>query len=220
MSVIKKAEFVKRDIVKRHGCKGLCARCARAHRMIDEMLLSNIPAGYWLLSMDKFVGSAKLKEITTAYMEKIEDKYMNGESICFAGSQGTGKTMSSICILKSAIKKGFSTRYTTASDVLNEITDSKRSSVFRGLLREADFLVMDELDSRFFVSDSAKELFSGIYENIFRYRTHNSLPTIICTNETSGILDVFYGQSKQAIDSLNNQYLKIYPVVGKDFRRK
>lgn len=219
MSVVKKAELVKREIVEKHGCNSLCAKCARSHRMVDCMVDSNIPVGYWFLTMEKFTGAAKLKEITDKYIENIQDNYMHGKSICFAGNQGTGKTMSSICILKKAIKKGFGAHYTTASDIFNKMTERQNYGV-REVLRETDFLVIDELDSRFFVSDSAKELFSGIYENIFRFRSHNMLPTIICTNETDSILNVFYGQSKQAVDSLNSQYLKIYPVVGQDFRRK
>jgi len=145
---------------------------------------------------------------------------MEGKSICLAGSQGTGKTMSSICILKAAIRQGFDVYYTTASDMLNELTDFKNSTERRNRLRTTDFLLIDELDSRFFTSDSVKELFSGIYENIFRYRAHNQMPTIICTNETEGILNVFYGAGRQSIDSLNRQYLKIHPVVGKDYRKQ
>ncbi|NNK85420.1 MAG: ATP-binding protein [Desulfobacterales bacterium] len=219
MSVVKKAEFVKKEIVDRHGCNGLCAKCARSHRMVDLMVESSIPVGYWFLTMEKFTGAPKLKEITTQYIDEIQDNYMSGNSVCFAGNQGTGKTMSSICILKKAIKKGFSAHYTTASDILNKMTE-RGNGATRDVLRESDFLVIDELDSRFFVSDSAKELFSGIYENIFRFRSHNMLPTIICTNETDGILNIFYGASVQSINSLNHQYLKTYPVVGQDFRRK
>ena len=126
--------------------------------------------------------------------------------------------MSSLFILKSAIKKGYTAYYTTAIDILNEIV-KKDSYLFRDLLKKVDFLVIDELDSRFFPSDSSKELFSSIYENIFRTRSHNLLPTIICTNETNGILNVFYGAAVNAISSLNKQYLKIYPIAGKDFRK-
>ena len=181
---------------------------------------SNIPVGYWLLNMKKFHGEPRLKEIVDDYIISIKERYADGGSVCFAGNQGTGKTMSSICILKAALKNNFSTYYITASDILNGMTNSQYSHELRGKLRNADFLVIDELDSRFFASDSAKELFSGIYENIFRFRSHNTLPTIMCTHETDGILNVFHGPVVQSIDSLNHQYLTTYPVVGKDFRKQ
>lgn len=168
--------------------------------------------------MKGFKGSKKLKEIVEEYIINIDKKYTYGTSICLAGNQGTGKTVSSICILKAALKKDFSVYYITAPDMMAEMVNYNSNYVIRNTLRTVDFLVMDEVDSRFFISDAQKELFSSIYENMFRYRTHNMLPTIMCTNETDNILNVFHGQSKQAIDSLNKQYLDIYPIAGKDFR--
>lgn len=221
MGIATKKAVIKNKIIEKHGCVGtVCVRCTNTHRMIDKMEEANIPAGYWLINMGKFQGAPKLKEVYDLYANDIHSMYNDGTSICFAGSQGTGKTLSSICLLKSALKHDFSAYYITASDILNDMTDFKRSYELRQKLRESDFLVIDELDSRFFISDSTKSLFSGIYENIFRFRSHNSLPTIMCTNETGGILDVFYGPGVQSIESLNHQYLTIYPVVGQDFRKK
>jgi DNA replication protein DnaC len=220
MSIKSKKELVKQELVKKHGCSGACTRCTKLLALVDKMEEANIPMGYWFLNMKSFSGSPKLKEIVDDYINNVSDKYMLGESICFAGNQGTGKTMSSICILKQALKKGMSAYYMTASDILHELTDYKNNSNVRRTLRDSDFLVIDELDSRFFVSDNVKELFSSIYENIFRFRSHNTLPTIICTNETDEILNVFYGPAVQSIKSLNRQYLKVYPVAGTDFRKK
>jgi DNA replication protein DnaC len=218
MSINAKKQMIKDRVAAE--CGDDLVKRTKIHALIDKMEESNIPIGYWFLTMDKFDGSPKLKEITDTYISNMRANYMEGHSICLAGSQGTGKTMSSICILKAALKQGFSTYYTTASDILHDMTDYKNNGTIRNTLRTTDFLVIDELDSRFFVSDSVKELFSGIYENVFRYRAHNTLPSIICTNETEGILSVFYGAGRQSIDSLNQQYLKIYPVVGKDFRKQ
>lgn len=219
MSVTRKKELIKEKIISDHGCKSACIRCAKAHSMIDKMEESNIPVGYWFLNMKEFKGAPTLAKTVTSYIDNLQAYYVEGLSVCFAGNQGTGKTMSSICILKEALKQNFSAYYTTASDILNQMTDSRSNHDLRRILRNSDFLVIDELDSRFFTSNSAKELFSGIYENIFRYRTHNGLPTIICTNETNGILGVFFGPGVQSIESLNHQYLKTYPVVGRDFRK-
>jgi len=215
----KKKELIKKIIKDNHGCSDSCQRCTKYQILIDKMEEANIPSGYWLLTMKSFVGSEKLKEIFDSYIKDLDKKYEIGKSICLAGNQGTGKTMASLCMLKTAIKYNYSAYYTTAIDMLNELTQ-KNNYELRAKLKTVDFLVIDELDSRFFPSDSAKELFSSIYEDIFRTRCHNMLPTIICTNETEGILGVFYGAGVQSIDSLNRQYLVIYPVVGQDFRKR
>jgi len=220
MGVATKKELIKHQVIIDHKCTGPCARCIKVHQLIDKMEEANIPVGYWLLNMKDFQGAPNLKEITDEYAANIRQKYVEGKSICFAGSQGTGKTMSAICILKAALKSNLSVYYITATDLLNEMTNSRTNYELRMKLRNADFLVIDELDSRFFVSDSVKELFSGIYENVFRFRAHNTMPTIMCTNETEGILSIFYGAGVQSIGSLNHQYLTIYPVVGQDFRKR
>ena len=116
------------------------------------------------------------------------------------------------------MKAGFSSYYLTAADMLNDIITQKEN--IRGTLKNIDFLMIDELDSRFFYSDNSRELFSGIYESVFRHRTHNNLPTIICSNETDSIMNVFSGACIQNIESLNNQYLVTYPIVGIDYRKR
>jgi len=216
MGIDKKKQLLKKKLLEEHGKE----KCTKTFALMDLLEEANIPVGYWFLKMKDFNGSPVLKKIIDEYTADIQKNYLAGRSICLAGNQGTGKTMSSICVAKEAIKQGFSAYYTTASDMLNEMTTSETRSVIRPKLRTSDFLIIDELDSRFFPSSAQKELFSGIYESIFRYRAHNTLPTLICTNETNDILDVFYGAGVQSIRSLNKQYLTIYPVVGKDFRKQ
>lgn len=218
MGTLNKKELVKADVRSKHGCFGVCSQCTNVSKLIDHMYDANIPVGYWMLKMKDFCGSKDLKELYDDYNKDIKKKYFEGKSICLSGGQGIGKTMVAISIMKVALKKDLSAYYITALDMLNLLTDYKNSAETKKIFQESDFLVIDELDSRFFISDSVKELFSGIYENIFRYRTHNMLPTIICTNEISGILNVFHGQSKQAITSLNKQYLTTYHIAGKDVR--
>lgn len=216
----KKKEILKRKIRDKHNCGSLnCPRCVKNSILIDKMDEANIPAGYWLVGINNFSDTSNLKDLTTKYVTNLEQMYELGKSICFSGNQGIGKTMSAICILKSALKKNYSAYYITASDLLAEIT-TKGNFDLRTIIKNIDFLVIDELDSRFFVSNSTKELFSGIYESIFRTRATNLLPTIICTNETDDLLNVFYGPAVQSIDSLNHQYLSIYPVTGVDYRKK
>lgn len=219
MGVAEKKEWAKKSISDKHGCNGACPKCVIASSLIDKMYDSNIPAGYWLLSMKHFKGAPQLKEEYDNYVKNLSYNYMNGRSLCFSGNQGTGKTMTAIGILKRSIASGFSAYYTTAADLLNDMTNYKGNAATRSVVRNSDFVVIDEMDSRFFVSDSVKELFSGIYESVFRHRSHNLLPTILCSNEIDGISNIFYGPCIQSIESLNNQYLTLCPIIGKDYRK-
>lgn len=213
-----KRDLLKDRIKQQHGCDDSCQECTRKFIVIDAMDGANIPVEYWMLTMKGFAGSPKLKEVIEDYIANLKDRYMEGRSMCLSGSQGTGKTMSAICVLRAAIKAGFSVYYLTASDMLSELTDYRNSSELRYRLKNVDFLVIDEVDSRFFVSDSVKELFSGIYEQVFRHRAQNQLPTIVCTNEAD-LMGVFMGQGVQSIKSLNHKYLQMIPVAGTDFRK-
>lgn len=217
--MITKRKIIKNKIRLNHGCNNEnCQDCLRKFAVVDEMSNARIPVEYWMLSMKDFTGSETLKEITNEYIDNIKKKYEIGKSICFSGNQGIGKTMCSICILRAAIKNGFKVFYISASDMLSELTDYKNSLELKNTLKYVDFLVIDELDSRFFVSDAVKELFSSIYENIFRFRSQNMLPTILCSND-GNILNSFCGHSANVIESLNNKYLEIYYLAGKDFRK-
>lgn len=218
MSIEKKKTYLKSKILK--DFNGDQRRVARIFNLMDRMEESNIPIGYWFLKMKEFKGSPMLKQLAEEYIENIDKNYMEGNSVCFAGNQGTGKTMSSICIAKEALKRNYSAYYTSAYDIVADMTNNETRYRTQQRLKTVDFLIIDEVDSRFFPSDAQKELFSSIYENIFRSRAHNTFPTILCSNETESILNVFYGAGTQSIRSLNDQYLTVYPVVGKDFRKK
>lgn len=215
-----KREILKEQLSAAHNCSGFCQECGRKLVVIDKMCDAKIPVEYWMLTMDKFLGPAKLKEVVDNYIANIKQNYAYGKSLCFVGNQGIGKTMAAVCILRAALKNNFAAHYITACDLLSESVDFRSSADLKRMLKNIDFLVIDEVDSRFFVSDSSKELFSGIYENIFRHRAQNLLPTIICSNETDNLINVFHGQSAKAIESLNNRYLEIVPLIGQDIRKK
>lgn len=133
----------------------------------------------------------------------------------------THNTMASACILKKAIHKGFICQYTTLSDVVNVLTQapSEEKYIARRELCLVDFLLIDEFDSRFIQSENAADLYARTLETIFRTRSQNKLPTLMCTNSPN-IIETFTGPLKQSIDSLIKGYLKIFPVFGNDYRKK
>ncbi len=183
---------------------------------------SNIPIEYWLLKMEKdFHGDPRLLVKYMEYIADLKKSYITGQSICFAGGHGLGKTMTVSCILKKACQKGFTCLYTTLTDIVTILTQASSEEKFtaRRELMLVDFLVIDEFDSRFMPSENAADLYARTLESIFRTRSQNKLPTLMCTNSPN-IVETFNGPLKQSIDSLISGYLKMFPVLGDDFRKK
>ena len=189
---------------------------------INRYAESNIPIEYWTLKMDKdFHGDPRLKNKYDEYIADINSSYVTGKSICFAGGHGRGKTFTATCILKKASQKGFSCLYTDLSTVVSVLTQAGGEDKFlaRRELVSVDFLVLDEFDSRFFSTDNAADLYARTLEGVFRTRSQNKLPTLMCTNSPN-VVESFNGPLKASIDSLMTGYMDIFVVGGSDFRKK
>jgi DNA replication protein DnaC len=183
---------------------------------------SNIPIGYWFLKMERdFVGDPRLKTKYEEYTADIKASYVNGGSLCLKGLHGTGKTMTVTCILKKAAQKGYSCLYTTLSDIVSVMTSGSGEDRFlsRRELNLVDFLVIDEFDSRFFTTENASDLYARSLEGVFRTRSQNNLPTLMCTNSPN-VVESFHGPLKASIDSLMKGYTKEFAVGGKDIRKE
>ena len=189
---------------------------------INRYAESNIPIEYWSLKMDRdFFGDPRLLAKYEEYIADLKASYINGVSICFAGAHGVGKTMAVTCILKKAAQKGFSCLYTTLSDIVNTLTSASNEDKYlaRRELALVDFLVIDEFDSRFMPSENAADLYARSLEGVFRTRSQNKLPTLMCTNSPN-VVESLNGPLKASIDSLMKGYMKIFPVLGDDGRKK
>lgn len=189
---------------------------------VNRYAESNIPIEYWSLKMEKdFTGDIKLLNKYIEYTSDLKLSYNIGSSICFAGGHGLGKTFTITSILKKASIKGYSCLYITLSDMVNVLTSASIEDKFlsRRELTLVDFLAIDEFDSRFMPSENAADLYARSLENIFRTRSQNKLPTLMCTNSPN-VIESFNGQLKASVDSLIKGYLKIFPVFGEDFRKK
>ena len=189
---------------------------------INRYADSNIPIEYWTLKMDRdFKGDARLLTKFDEYTADLKISYFEGSSMCLAGSHGLGKTMTVTCILKKASLKGFTCLYTTLSDIVSTMTQASLDDKYeaRRELVLVDFLVIDEFDSRFMPSENAADLYARSLENVFRTRSQNKLPTLMCTNSPN-VVESFNGPLKVSIDSLMKGYMKVIPVMGSDYRKK
>lgn len=188
---------------------------------INRYYESNIPIEYWTKKMEKdWVGDPRLLAKYNEYIADLKNSYINGKSLCLQGSHGVGKSMCMCAILKKASNKGYSCLYTTLSDMVNVLSsyNSDDKYVARRELMLVDFLVIDEFDSRFMPSENAADLYARNLENIFRTRSQNKVPTLMCTNSPN-IVNSLNGALQQSIDSLMNGYMEKFSVLGRDIRK-
>lgn len=200
---------------------GLCQNCGYKTIAYNRFTESNIPIEYWSIKMEKdFYGDKRLLNKYNDIVKNLKSIFINGTSICFAGSHGVGKSLNATSILKIASLKGFSCLYSVFGDIVNTLTQASNEEkhLARKELMMVDFLVIDELDPRFSASDSSADLFARTLETVFRTRSQNKLPTFICTNSPN-VLEMFNGSLKESIGSLMNK-LEQFPVLGEDFRKK
>lgn len=215
----KKRILVKESIAEKcdHVVGKICETCVKKQMFVDMMADSNIPVRYWFLKFKDFAGSPLIKEDTQKYIEDIKNNFLNGQNLCFVGTYGTGKTYSICSIMKKALMHGFSTYYTSLTDIVTYSMDYQYKNEFAIKTTRCDFLAIDEVDSRHMSeSEEAQRLFGSAFEKIIRYRVQNALPVLIATNNAS-LDDVFSGQHKRVIESLGSS-LKVVAAVGKDFR--
>ena len=150
-----------------------------------------------------------------AYMNSLDKEFRRGITFCFTGERGRGKTMAACCILKKAVMGDFSIYYTTLSDLVTNVTGP--NPYLRIGIKKYDFVVIDEVDQRYFSSQISMELFGNNLENVLRGRMQNRLPTIICTNSADAG-QIFDGEFRKSFQSLGSQFIKILPASGKDAR--
>lgn len=207
-----------RIVLKCSNCQGIgCSICAGYCAYIDQMVEACIPVDYWHRRIEDFYGDSNFKSYVLDYTNRLDEEYNNGLTLCFVGHRGTGKTFAACSVLKKSLLKKYSAFYTTMVDSVNALL-SNAASEFREKVKTIDFMVLDEVDQRFFPSQGSQELYGSQFEYILRTRSQNKLPTILCTNsENTG--EIFSGQFKESFDSLMSQFVKVVRAGGKDARK-
>jgi len=216
--VDKKRKQIKKKLIDECECASGCPKCALQVSFVDKLADANIPAAYWFRKLKDFYGPPNLKQAAQRYCKDISVMFDEGASICFTGNLGTGKTYSSCAILKTALMKGFDVYYTTLSDLVFYLSDYELKKEFFSKITRADFLCVDEVDSRHFSDSEQSESFFGrTFERVLRYRMQNGLPLILATNNAN-LEEAFGGQFKKVVESLSHNSTQVVPALGPDFR--
>ena len=214
--------------VNKIAAVGLCKDCSIASTIYNRYYAANIPLEYWDLRIGRskedakanFKGPSKLIDIYFELSEDLSKWYLSGRSLCLAGTHGIGKSTVATNILKRVCQKNLGALYTTLSDAVAVLTSAPIDEKFlaRKELLETDFIVVDEVDSRFAPSENASDLFGRTLESVIRTRISNKLPTLLISNSPNP-KEMFSGALKASIDSLMSK-IPIVPLIGKDYRKE
>jgi len=209
--------------MKYHSANGiLTPDGARLTEAFHRYWLSNIPVDYWYRDMIDWHGPNNLKKYYNEITEDVRGSFRTGKSALFAGKHGVGKSLTTACILKRAVECGqYTALYVNLVDIIHVMltTAPEVKTQGREFLLNVDFLVIDEMDSRFMGSENAADLFGRILEPIMRTRIQNRMPSFFCTN-TSKIEESFSGPLQASIESLMKLVKLITVIGGEDARDK
>lgn len=170
------------------------------NKYIENLVKSaNIPNRYKGKTFDDFSetidADAQIKKSVKTYYSHIIENYITGRNLILIGNFGTGKTLL-MSILANLIvyEKGLTAKYINSVELINKIQDTysnndkKRTTLsVINEYRNADFLLIDDLDKINATADARKLIYSIVND-----RYDRQFPTIISANSSIEILDAEY----------------------------
>jgi len=227
----KKFIFDDRRIYKDGEESNFAKQCECVKKMVryTKYDLANIPREYFNLSIDTFKETSpekiSIKKKIREIVGNIDSYCREGKSLLFYGRKGTGKTMLSLEILKTAVEQGYSGYYEFYPIVFNafmqkSFKSEETKAKYDDILANRDLIVLDELvkERDYFSANeaNAEDISSRFLEmNILKRRS--SKPTILISNMQNGLEEVtkYYGKYVASVMSHN---FELIPLFDDDFR--
>lgn len=180
---------------------------------------SCIPRDFWEFdASDVKYNVEQFQGIVAPYMKKLSTALQGGYGLLMLGDNGVGKTMFLCMVLNRAIKRGFSTYYTTLLELDHNLKRGFGNREIADRLEwylTSDFLVLDELGKEQFKSGDS--YIRTQVERILKRRYDDSRPTLLATNTSMDELESMYGHTITSI--LLGKYRSIQMDPG-DFRNE
>jgi len=185
-----------------------------------KLLQADIPQIYWDKVFHNFCNDDRAKAITERYVSMIDEAYDEGMGVLFAGKHGTGKTMLSCIVLKSALKNGYTVRYLDTPKIIDNIMagfgDRQIKDRLSTIVAGTEFLVIDDFGKEYKgVGDKLAPMIQLEFDRILRLRIGKGKVTIGTTNHNSNSIRKAYGDS---VCSIFLGHMQLIPVVGEDYR--
>jgi DNA replication protein DnaC len=118
------------------------------------------------------------------YLNDIEFFMLQGTGLFLHGMNGAGKSMFASLLAKRVLQLGsYTVRYVRFTELLDHYRSSWRDNEqrewFEGSMRNAHLLVLDDMGKEY---DGVLRVAMSAVDTIIRFRTQNSMPTIVTTN--------------------------------------
>jgi len=178
-----------------------------------------IPRDFWEVKDGDITHNREVFDaIVKPYCSKMRQARRRGYGLMLYGDNGAGKTIFMSYILGEAIKKKFTTYYTTAPQLDHDLKrgfNDKYAAKRLDWMLGSDFMVLDELGKeRHREGDSWSR---GQIERVLKQRFDNSLCTLIGTNADESTITSLYGESVASV--LAGKYENVMLEAG-DYREK
>lgn len=169
------------------------------------------------------VAEIDINAFLESYTDKLTENMRTQKNVLLFGNNGSGKTFASVIILKEAIRRGYTAKYTTMKRYLNQKFNYKDEEAVAEaeLCREVDVLLLDDIGKEFHSNSGIAALVE--IEDLLRYRFTQKKITILTSNynpfdnhpKGSSVEAVH----QQSILSLLSAYcLPLYVLIGEDYR--
>lgn len=179
-------------------------------------------------------GDPAALEETQHYIEELPD-HVNGDGkgVLFLGKGGTGKTMLSCILARTAISKGFSAYYLTVAGYIKlnlqvmtlkdawmagnkEAMDEwdVKTKLIKDIRNSFQLLVLDDVGKEHTTSTRFAE---DEIDFLLRYRFDMGLPTVMSSNNPISQWATLYSDS---MESFIHEAFFIVPMTAKDYRRE
>lgn len=206
--------------------------CLKKMMLYTHLHNANIPREYYDLTMNDFkvpdedgdvnalnqkVEKAKVKPIVQRAIDNIDTMFREGRGLFLYGTNGTGKTMLSIEILKAALRSKYSIHY-EMFPIVNETFLKKGYKAdeakerLDNIFANIDFLVLDEVGKEL---DGSPALISSKLLEIHVLRKRVDKVTILISNKSEDEISDIYGPSIKSMLRLKHKFVQ---VSGYDFR--
>jgi DNA replication protein DnaC len=187
---------------------------------------SGILEEFWPLGFDSYRilpddPGAESKEnalkIIKEYVDLLVIARRRGISLFLHGSNGTGKTMLGVCILKEALSRGFSAQFASLGTIVQTLTDGwyddTKRRLYEDRIKNVDFLMIDDIGKEYKSHSGLTEI---AFDNLVRYRTFRNKPMILTTN--TDIKDIANTYGNSLLSLLAGKFIPV-KVIGGDFRK-
>lgn len=202
-------------------------QCECLKKMVLYMQLhaANVPREYYDLSMNDFrvpedsdkINKLAVKPIIQKAIDNIDTMFRESRGLFLYGTNGTGKTMLSIEILKAAIRKKYSIHY-EMYPIVHETFMKKgykadeAKEKMDAIFSNVDFLVLDEIGKEL---DGTSASVSAKLLEIHILKKRVDKVTILISNRNKDEIEDIYGKSINSMLLLKHKFIQ---VAGHDFR--